>query len=156
MNEYVEGTLGTLAILSALVYSTVWWIGGRPNGRVWRRWIAPLFFGVAVNVLAYFGGTWHWAMLVYPPLLKAVSHIGYGGSTFAVKFARRSVWSFLYICCSLPLAIVTGEWLLFSVQALFCLLASNVFGILNPFKSSPQEEGTIVFSSSFLIPFMVV
>lgn len=84
-----------------------------------------------------------------------VSRLGYGGNTVEEKLVRRALWAILYSSGCLYLAILSGQWLVFTVQFFICLIASVVFGYENPFESSPKEEGIICFLSSVLIPFML-
>ena len=155
MNEYTQGLIGTLGLVIPVIFSLLYWLGGRYNGRLIRRWVAPIFFTISVIAYSLLVGGFHWLYLLSIPAYKGITHIGYGGDTTAKKFFRRLLWSVLYSACAFTFVMWSGAWILFIVQTVISILTSILFGILNPFKSAPKEEGIICFSSSFLIPYMV-
>ena len=153
MNEYYLGVIWSLKILSVLVASTVYWIGGRPNGRLYKRILAPLalIIGVILTNLDHWN---NWYLLAIPLYINW-PHIGYGGKKLWFKIFRRTIWSLLYCSAALVFTIHSGAWLIFGVQVAISLICSVAFGVFNPFKSAPAEEGTIWFASNFLLPFML-
>jgi hypothetical protein len=154
-SEYYQGLLGSFGLLITLVFSIFWWLGGRPGGRVFRRWIAPLVFAGGVCGLAVLAETFRWWFLFSLLAYKGVTHIGYGGDSLVEKLWRRGLWSLLMTACALTFACWTGAWTLYVVQVVVGLTAAIVIGIRNPVVAS-QEEGLICFSNAFLVPFMVL
>lgn len=152
MNEYLEGLQGTVGLLIPLAASAIWWVGGRPNGRVYRRWVFPLFFSLALICLSVWMNTFRWWFLLSIPAYKAISHVGYGADTFAGKLARRGLWSLLMTACALTFCLWTHAWTVFMVQAFVGFGVAVTFGSLNPVKAA-QEEGVICFGSTFLVPY---
>jgi len=90
MNEYAQGLSWTIGTLIVTIYASLWWLGGRPNGRAWRRWIAPLFFSGALIGYSAIFGSFNWWYLLAIPAYKLVTHIGYGANSIAGKIARRA------------------------------------------------------------------
>ena len=155
MSEFTQGWLGTLAFLPSLVFSIITWIGGRPNGRIWKRLIAPVSFCLLTIGLSLISHKFSWWNFILIPSYLISCTIGYGGSSLWTKLLRRSLWSLVRTASCLILAIVAGAWTLFILQLVISLIATLVIGILNPLKAS-QEEGLINFLSVVLVPYMVI
>lgn len=155
MNEYIQGLYWSISVVAVMLYSTFWWLGGRPGGRIWRRVIAPAFMGSALMGLAFWLGSFKWFYLGSVPLFFLAAAMGYGGDTIGEKVARRTLWAAVYCLIALPIVISSGAWVLYAFQCVLCFAASLIFGIVNPFHSSPKEEASICFLSTILIPFML-
>ena len=159
--EFREGLLGTAGLLLAVIYSMLQWFGGRDQNylgiraRIWGRVIAPVFFGIAVSILALFSGKAAWLHFLAPISYMVATTLGYGGNSLITKILRRSLWAVVRVSASLVFAIPAGAWTLFVLQLFFALAAALVLGTRNPVKA-PQEEGLINFSAAFLVPFMVL
>lgn len=155
MNEYQQGLMGSLALLPSMIFSVLSWIGGRPNGRIYKRVLAPLAFCLAMFLLAFFNHHFNWVFLTAIPAYMISASLGYGGETLWKKIIRRSIWSLVRTLCSIIFVLFTGKWTLFLVQCGVGLLTTLIFGIINPLEA-PEEEGLINFSSVFIVPFMVL
>lgn len=155
MSEFTQGWLGTLAFLPSLIFSIITWIGGRPNGRIWKRLVAPISFCLMTICLSLISHKFSWWYFILVPSYLISCTIGYGGSSLWTKLLRRSLWSVMRTASCLILAIVVGTWTLFVLQAVIGLIVTLVMGILNPIKAS-QEEGIINLISVFFVPYMVI
>lgn len=155
MIEYLQGFQGTVSFFIPLGLSLLWWLGGRAGGRSIRRWLAPLFFSVSLCLYAAWLGHFVWWYVFSFGLYKLASHIGYGADNLDEKLLKRAVWSFIQSGCALIFVAHSGEWLIWSIQAIVSLFISIGFGSFNPFDSAAKEEMVICFGSSFLVPFMV-
>ena len=154
MNEFAQGFIGSFGILLVLISSVFYWIGGRPNGRIWKRMVTPLFFALACVGFSVLKGHFAWWYLLAVPIYL-IPQPGYGADGSFEKIFRRGLWAIFHCLRSLIFVIFSGSWLLFGIQMFFALVASIGFGAFNPFPNAPEEEGLIYFTSSFLVPFVV-
>lgn len=162
MSEFNQGMLGTLGLFICLIFSLLSWFGGRDKNylgiraRIWKRWIAPIFFSVSVVCLSLVTGTFKWWFTLSIPAYAISTYIGYGGSTLWIKILRRTLWTIFRVMCALTLFNPSPRWIsLFLVQLGVALLTTLIIGIKNPVAAA-QEEGIINFSSVMFVPFMVV
>ena len=153
MVEIGEGFIAALGVFISLVFSVLWMFGGRPGGRIIRRWVSPLFF--SVSLILYSLNNFNLLNLLIVPGYVLVAHLGYGGDELIEKFVRRLFWAFAFASVAVIPAIISGAYVIFGIQAVICIMASVIFGLFNPFKSSAKEELLIAFSSSFLVPFIL-
>lgn len=155
MNEHVRGLMGTLALIPSLAGSTLWWLGGRPGGRIYRRLLFPLVFTGLVMTLSLFTGKWSPWFLTSIPTYIIASHVGYGGDQLWIKITRRTLWSMTMTLASLPFAWSTGMWILLFAQAIVTLSISLIVGTTSALDA-PLEEGMISFASILFVPFMII
>lgn len=155
MNEYRLGIIGTFGILLPLVASVFYWLGGRPDGRIWKRYVTPLFLAGALIAFSFIKDSFSWWYLLAVPAYL-IPYPGYGGrESLGGKIYGRSIWALCHSARALVFVLISGAWVLWSVSTAFAVVSSVVFGAFNPFDTAPEEEGLIYFSSSFLTPFMV-
>ena len=155
MSEYSQGWLGSLALIPSIVFSTISWLGGRPNGRILKRLVAPIIFCGLTIALSALSSKFTWWFFLSIPAYLVQSTIGYGGDTLWQKITRRSIWSLTRSMCALTFVLFSGAWVLFIAQTVIGLIMTLVLGLTNVLPA-PQEENLINFSSVFVVPFMVL
>lgn len=161
MNEFIQGMLGTLALVPSLVFGICSWFGGRDKNylgiraRIWKRIIAPLFFILLLVGFSLLVGRFSWWFLLSIPYYIISSSLGYGGDDLKTKIIRRTIWSIVRSSCSLPVAIITGAWVLLIIQYFVGIIITLLLGILNSLKA-PQEEFVINFNSVMYVPYMLL
>ena len=161
MGELISGFYGFIAIFISLIYSLFVMLGGREENflkiknRIWGRYIAPFTLCTLILVLSLLSSKFSiWFLFCY--LTYFISHkIGYGTEDLWKKIIKRMLWSLMRTASALPIVLVTGQWILFLLQATVGLLITLCLGVMNPLKA-PQEEGLINFSSVMFVPFMVL
>ena len=80
--------------------------------------------------------------------------LGYGGDDIKIKLKRRLIYSIALGLIGIWIVLFSGKWIVLGVQLLFSVLASLIFGLLNPTKAV-EEEAIICTVSIFLVPFMI-
>lgn len=161
MSETIQVYVGICAIIPSLVYALAYALGGRYDapilhGHWWRRVIAPVLFSLGVIGLSLISNNFKvWYLLAIPSYVLVHWLGGYGGSSIWVKLLRRSWTGFLMGIASLPFAISTGSYELFTAQVILAISAHLFLGIRNPIEAS-YEEVLISFLTVVLVPFMVV
>jgi len=152
--NYVEA--GKIVWLAG--FSLLYALGGT-SGKWKRRYIGPAYLTLGVVLFSLIQSNFSWYYLGFFPLLIGATSIGYGtGSAltklFKHKWIVRLVAGFALAFASIPIAIVTGQWLMFFLHILLCCSTSVVMGVGNPI-SARGEEVVIATVAGFLPLFMV-
>jgi hypothetical protein len=115
-----------------------------------------MLFSVLACLVSLLSDNFKVGYLLAIPSYVAVHWLGgYGGDKLWVKLLRRSWTGLLMGIASLPFAIFTGSYELFTAQVILAISAHLFLGILNPIKAS-YEEVLISFLTVVLVPFMVL
>lgn len=149
-------------ICTSLSYATAYAVGGRDTAplvrpRIWRRFIAPLALTIPLIAYSLFLSV---SAVKYVSILSVGTYIGamfiqkYGGDTLWQKVRGRIYSGLVVGSASLPIAISTGSWKLFTAQVILAISAHLVLGIKNPFEAS-KEEFLISLSTVALVPWMI-
>jgi hypothetical protein len=156
-----ENTLQIIAILKLVwvaVFAGLYGFGGISNKWL-RRFVGPLWIGIGIYVFsALFSSGLHsfrYSYLIYPLLLCASLHIGYGADTLITKFRKRFFYGLALGVSALPLAIFSGLWILFGVHCLLCLLASVCLGVVSGAGNARNEETLIAALSTVCVLFLI-
>lgn len=161
MKEIWQGLGATLALLPTLVFSVITMLGGRSfsvlgiSARIWKRIIAPVSFVSLLIVLSLINKTFTWWILSLYATYFVSCMVGYGNDSIWGKIYRRSLWSLIRTLACLPIAILTGSYILLAIQCMVGLIATVFLGVWNPLKA-PAEEFLINFVSVLFVPFMLV
>lgn len=149
MSEWTLHWLAISKLLWLVGYACFYSLGGM--SAKWRRRILGSFWlvgGVVLfNVLEHH---FSWWLLTYWPLLWLATSQGYGASATRAKIRRRMIYGLVVGVASLPVALVTGNWLLFSLHVALCAVVSTVLGVWNP--TSAREEEVLIGTTSGLLP----
>lgn len=156
----------TLAIISFLkivfiaIFSLFYSLGGTEingKGRKWiRRYIGPLWMLGGVVLFGKLQGVFEWWHLLYPILLSAALHIGYGGTDDTIiKIRKRAIYGLAIGVSSLPLLFNSHLWVLYGVHVFLCVSMSVLLGVINPTRSARDEESLIAAFSSVLPLFLI-
>lgn len=153
---------GLLIVAVSSLFST---FGGRSNeelgklafirNRIWGRVVAPLWFGININLLSLWSGTWKWPLLLFIPAMFIAASIGHGGDTLWVKIFRRVLNGLAWATPAVILSIVCGAWPLLILQYVIGVTSSLVWGLTNP-RKSPTEEFFLNASKIIFMPSIVL
>lgn len=156
MSETNLQYLATGKILWCGFYCLAYGLGGTEGWGKWiRRYIGPVWILLGIWIFANLQGTFNAWQLLYPALLCASLHLGYGGDNVKRKIIRRSIYGLAIAIASLPLAVISGMWLLYCIHAVVCVSMSVLLGVFNPTDSARSEETIISTMSSILPLFMI-
>lgn len=149
MNEVSLQMLSLGKSLWIVVGAFLYALGGM-KGKYKRRVLMPLWLGTGVVISSLIEGYFSGWLFLYPPLLFGALSMGYGADKTKDKIARRAIYGFLVALASVPVAYVTGNWLLFGLHIFLCTLVSIALGVWNP--TSAREEETLIGIYSGLLP----
>jgi len=154
MTENTLQWLQIIKLLSLSAFAGLYGFGG-VSGKWKRRFIAP---AVLVGTIAIFQFSW-WLLLYYGLLVGALS-LGYGTNSSLNKLTKnsyitRAIVGFAAGVAALPVAIMTGSWLLWFLHIGLTTILSSIFGVLNPFKSARAEETALAVAYGFIPLFMI-
>jgi hypothetical protein len=153
MNEYLLQLFAVLRIFWVLLYAYLYGLGGISN-----KWVRR-YVGSAWLVLGYIGfslqtGVFSPYLLICLPLLIGATSIGYGADDVGIKIFKRFYCGALYAVAALPVAFVTGNWVMFALHTVLCVGFSVVLGVVNPVYAR-KEETLIGLAIGLLPTFMV-
>lgn len=154
MNEYPLQFIASGKIFWSGVACMLYGLGGISNKWI-RRLVMSFWMGCGLLMFAKLQGTFNAWQLLYPPLLCASLHLGYGGDNVKRKIIRRSIYGLAIAVSALPLAIISGLWILYSIHAFLCVSMSVLLGVFNPTDSARSEETLIACFSSVLPLFLI-
>ena len=139
-----------LCLLAAITYS----LGGRDDiPKAIRRFVGPFILVGGIMLYSLLGRFSLYYLLSYPLYCLSYS-LGYGAQEWEDKVIKRSKCALAITLAGLPIAFITGTWVLFTCQVMIALVASIGLGVWNPLKAS-QEELVIGFLTIILVPFYV-
>jgi hypothetical protein len=155
MNEIMAGTLATIALIPSVLFAWISMVGGRPNGRIYKRIVAPFVFVSLVIVLSLISHKFSWWLVGLYPSYFISCMVGYGGDNIFTKCWRRILWSLIRTASCLPLCILTGNYTLLILQLIVGVSTAVILGVKNPL-AAPIEESIINLISVIFVPFMVL
>lgn len=152
-----ENTLNLIAFLKLIlvcVFAFLYSSGGI-SGKWKRRYVGPLWMGCGLLMFAKLQGTFNYWQLLYPALLCASLHLGYGGTDDVwIKIRKRSIYGLCLGVSALPLVLNSGLWVLFGFHVSLCVASSVLLGVFNPVKAR-EEESLIAILSTVLVLFLI-
>ena len=113
-----------------------------------RRFVAPAICGF--TMLCYSGS---WLSLLQMAFLMGFQCLGYGGTAFWEKVARRGVYGLLNGSATSILNFFRERWLLVGFQIALVTVAYVLIGVFNPFNSARAEEtflGLLIYTIPIL------
>lgn len=148
--------LATGKILWCGFYCLCYGLGGTEGYGKWiRRYVGPLWMGCGLWMFANLQGTFNIWQLLYPVLLSLSLHLGYGSNDVKDKITRRCIYGLALAISALPLAVISGFWLLYAIHCVVCVSMSVLLGVFNPTDSARSEETLIACFSSVLPLFLI-
>lgn len=140
-------------IVALSIFALLYGIGGI-RGKWKRRFIAPFILVVLLSIYALLAKVFTFWMWAYYPLLVGALCLGYGADFFFDKVKKRFIFGLAVGIAALPVAYVTGQWLLYGLHIFLNVLCSVVLGTQNPIPAR-GEETILGFMIGFLPLFMV-
>ena len=135
MTEVLAGSQEAVKILLTLACAWFWMLGGRPNGRVYGRFVAPLFFTITAII---FHGWFGLFGLLYFWISTSGHH----------SFWRRVLEC---VCYSLPVLLFRGFGQLALIQILILAPVAAVIGHYNRQLKAPRVELLVNFIRVMLV-----
>jgi hypothetical protein len=152
--EFVIQMVAGIKLLFIATCSMLYALGGM-YGTWIRRYMMPIVAAAGVWLTSYIFEDFNFLYLLWPILLCFALHIGYGGDTTWEKVMKRAIYGLAIGATAIPLAILTGGWLILAVHMPLMVVASIIFGVFNPFEHARYEETVLGFLSVCLPMFMV-
>jgi hypothetical protein len=153
MNEITLQYIYFSRIIVVALFALLYGLGGM-NGKWKRRFLAPAILTLAICGYSLLMGTFSLVLISFGPLLSAALCLGYGADSFGVKLKKRAIYGIATSIAAIPIAIVTGQWLLFLIHVALNIVGSIMLGTQNPIPAR-GEETMIGFYIGF-IPIMMV
>lgn len=150
MSEITLQWISFAQLICACIYAVMYGFGGVMLRQQLRRIGATIFFMVCIVVFSLIKDSFSFYYLFSLPLLYGAVSIGYGADTTKMKIFKRAYCGLSYSLPFLPICMVTGNWTLFALHTIYCLLTSIVLGVQNPFDNARAEETSIGFVIAFL------
>ena len=151
MSEWILQWLAFSKLIAVAVFGLLYGIGG-----MWRKWVrrflAPILLGFFFWLFAKDFSFWY---ILSPALLIGALHKGYGGDDTQTKVKKRTICGGLLTITALPIAIVTGNWLMFGIHTLLCLTGMVVLGVWNPTRNARDEE-TLIGTLAVVMPMFMI
>lgn len=155
MSEYTLQAIASLKLCWVAGFALLYGLGGISNKWL-RRFVGPLWMGVGIYLFGIWQGVSQWWHLVYPFLLCASLHLGYGGTDNVwIKLRKRAIYGLCLGISALPVVFVSGLWILYILHCVLCVASSVVLGVFNPTKSARDEETLIAVLSTVLVLFLI-
>lgn len=154
MNEYTLQFISFSKLIWIAIFSYLYGLGGI-RYKVLRRFIGAGWMILGVIGFQHWQGNINYWALLWPVLLCAGLHKGYGGQELAVKMCKRALYGLLLGLAATPLALVSGMWALYGYSIVSTVIASVVFGAFNPFKNARDEESNVAVAAVIFPMFMV-
>lgn len=153
MNEISLQILASLKIVWIAVFTLFYGLGGTINKSL-RRFVGALWALAGIILFSILAKDFSYWYLLYAPLLIGALSLGYGGQTFGEKIRKRLICGTAYALTAIPIAIVTGQWLLFGIHSAICVSFSILLGVFNPIPARSEE--TLIAVSITMIPLFMV
>jgi len=139
--SYLGGGVMFLLALATTLYS----IGGRANGRIFRRLLSPLTLSLTFSAVSLFLRVWQPLLLIVCGIFFVEMTLGYGvgkeGTFSAIipKWVKRILISLLVLCAGLLCVFCFGKGVyLLLIQGLVAL-TTVVFAFRSPLPASIEE-----------------
>lgn len=71
------------------------------------------------------------------------------------KIRKRAIYGLAIAVASLPLAVISGLWLLYCIHAVVCVSMSVLLGVFSPTDSARSEE-TLISCFSVVLPLFLI
>ena len=153
MTENILQLIAVCKLVWLTLFALCYGLGGMSNKWI-RRYLGSAWLLWGIIGFAVWEGTFSWWFLLYYPLLVGALSLGYGAEELWDKIRRRFIYGAALGCAALPIAIVTGQWLLFGWHVALCLQASIILGVWNPIDARHEETSIATFSG--ILPLMMV
>lgn len=152
-----ENTLQVISIFKLLwiVGFTAFYGFGGISNKWLRRFVGSFWMGIGIYGFSSWLHTFHLWYLLYPILLCASLHIGYGADTIGKKILRRSIYGFAVGISAIPLLFGNYNYLLFIYHVILCVLSSVLLGAFNPTKNARDEESLIATLSTVCVLYLI-
>jgi len=152
--------LAGLRLISAVICGMLYGLGGSDLVRKWvRRYLMPAILGISITLISLYQGTFSFYYLIAPIITLIATTLGYGknqtGDSTFLKIVYRSLIGLVFGLAGLPIAFVTGNWLLFGFHVVLCVSAMTIFGVWNPLRNARDEETILGFLFVLILIFMV-
>ena len=154
MSELNLQLLAFFKVIAVAIFSLLYGLGGMYKKAI-RRIGGAIWLMIAIGIIGYFQKTISLWYFLYPLLLMGALTIGYGADEFEEKIKKRALYGLALGVSALPVAIVTGKWLLFGFHTGLCLASSILLGVFNPLRSARGEE-TLIGTLSVITPIFMV
>ena len=156
MSEITLQILALAKLLSAVIFAGLYALGGMAGiSKGARRFGGVIWIGLAISIISFWQRTFSAMYLLYPLLLLGALHLGYGAEKVLEKLRRRAIYGLALGVASLPIALKTGNWIMFASNMVLCVGASITFGVFNPLRNARDEE-TIIGALSIVLPMFMV
>lgn len=153
MNESILQLIAFFKIIWLAVFALLYGLGGM-NNKLRRRLFGSLFITIGVCLFGAFLENFHWLYLLSFPFFFGALSLGYGADTTQEKVIRRFIAGLAAGFASIPIAIATGQWIMFTFGLVLCTATSIVFGVLNPVNARSEE--TFIATMYGIIPLFMV
>ena len=156
MDEVTLQWVNAVRLLIVGIYANLYGFGGM-NGKWKRRVLGSLLLTIGIMGISLWVKNFSFYYLLCFPLLWGATSIGYGVEDDEpqwMKPIKRTYCGLAYACATLPVFIVTGNWLMFALHTVFCLLISNMLGVYNPVIA--RNEETLIGVIISLLPLFTI
>lgn len=138
------------------VFALLYGIGGISKKWI-RRFLGPLWMLGGVVLFSKIQGVFQWWILLYPVLLCASLHLGYGGTDNVwIKVRKRAIYGLALGVSAFPLCFNSHLWGLFFFHCCLCVVASIFYGVINPFRNNARAEETVLALFLTIIPMFLI
>jgi len=156
MSEVTLQILALAKLLSVVIFAGLYALGGMKGvSKGARRFGGAVWIGLAISIISSWQKTFSAVYLLYPLLLLGALHLGYGAEEVPKKLRRRALYGLALGVASLPIALKTGNWIMFAFNLVLCVGASVILGVFNPLRSARDEE-TLIGALSVVLPMFMV
>ena len=136
-------------IIAIAVFSLLYGFGGI-KGKYKRRYLGPIFITAILCLFSHIQGNFSLWYLFYCPLLIGALSLGYGADETRVKILQRLKTGGAGAFAALPIAIVTGQWLMYGLHIILCIFMSVILGVNNPISARGEE--TVIGATYVFLP----
>lgn len=138
MSETTLQAIESLKVFWVAIFSLAYGCGGI-TGKWKRRFLGSALATAGICGFSAWQGAFSWWFLLYFPLLAGALSLGYGATSPGEKIKKRAIYGFACAISSLPIAIITGSWIMFGFHIFLCCLVSVVLGVNNPVSARAEE-----------------
>ena len=147
MSEITLQWVQLFKLIIIAAHAALYGFGGTVDKRL-RRFAAPVVLTAGILAASSWAGTFSWWYALYAPLLMICYSMGYGVDSWLTKQLKKKEYvrgaiGLLIGGSALPLAVVSGSWLLFAGHMLLVPALWILLGAWNPTKSARAEETTL-------------
>ena len=154
MSELLLMLVSVLKMTAVGISAFLYQLGGYAGTWI-RRYITPIIVAMFMTSIMFIDKTFSYFNYLYPILLCGAYHLGYGADTTIEKIKKRFICGLLIGASALPLALTSGNWILYILNIFFNVVVFVVFGVLNPLNN-PRDEETMLGLFSVLIPLFMI